>query len=57
MNLFDLKQDFINLKNKMEDLLFSKVLPVVFKLLLFGMQFTLMWAFYQIIKQALKGSL
>jgi len=57
MNLFDLKQDFINLKNKMEDLLFSKVLPVVFKLLLLGMQFTLMWAFYQIIKQALKGSL
>lgn len=57
MNLFDLKQDFINLRNKMEDFLFNKALPVIFKLLLLGMQFTLIWAFYQIIKQALKGSL
>jgi len=57
MNLFDLKQDFINLRNKMEDFLFNKALPVIFKLLLLGMQFTLIWAFYQIIKQAIKGSL
>ena len=36
-----------NVKAGLETLLFNSVLPVVFKVMLIGMQITLAWAFYQ----------
>jgi len=37
---------------KVEDFTYKKILPPLFKLMLFGMKLTLAWAFYQTIKQA-----
>lgn len=42
--LFDVIED---VKSRLETLLFNRVLPVLFKIMLIGMQITLAWAFYQ----------
>ena len=36
-----------SVKASLETLLFNHVLPVLFKVMLIGMQITLAWAFYQ----------
>lgn len=42
--LFDVIED---VKASLETLLFNRVLPIVFKTMLIGMQILLAWAFYQ----------
>jgi len=53
MKFQDLVTMYDTLIAKVEDFMFKKILPPLFKLMLFGMKLTLAWAFYQTIKQTL----
>ena len=48
--IFDLYND---VSQRLEDFMFEKILPVVFKILLFGMKLTLVWAAYLIFTEVL----
>jgi hypothetical protein len=50
--LFDIYTD---LSQQLEDFVIMKVLPPIFKLMLFGMKLTLVWAFYLLVQQTISG--
>lgn len=41
---------------KAEEIMYQYVLPPVFRVMLFGMKLTLIWAFYQTFKNVVKDS-
>jgi len=42
-----------NASQQLEDFMFEKILPIVFRILLFGMKLTLVWAVYLIFTEVL----
>ena len=48
--LFDMYNE---VSQRLEDFMFEHILPVVFRILLFGMRLTLLWAIYLIFTEVL----
>lgn len=50
MKFKDIIQIYNTMVTEFENFMFTKVLPPIFRVMLFGMKITLIWAFYQTIK-------